>query len=333
MRRRKAQLSIQFNWLFVLIVGGVILFFFITLINGRTKTASVQEAVDLKDHLETLFVATMTEEETTGSFGIRDADVEIVCTFNGQVVDESSIYIQGTGPFPTNNVVLFSPARLRGDTVRTWTQTWKVPFEVTTFTMMATDRTLFVFVGSDVEYLYNGMPENFTKRYVEDQTTLNGLDASGFDRYVFITELQISIPTAYAEKAHLRVIDPEDSGVDFQEPGDTAGTPKHYLAEPLIWGAIFAEDAYFYECTVLKALERLRIVSKLLYNRASDLEEDSENDIADYCYDRYYDAKDYFGDFMEADDPDEIHGLKEQQTALENLFKEAQRGYTCPSIY
>ena len=57
MMRKKAIIASQFNWLFILIVGAVILFFFVTSSRNQEKNADVELAVNFLEHLSPILSA------------------------------------------------------------------------------------------------------------------------------------------------------------------------------------------------------------------------------------------------------------------------------------
>ena len=52
--KRNAAIESQFNWIFVLVVGAVILIFFITFINNQRKNSEILTASDLLTHFDSI---------------------------------------------------------------------------------------------------------------------------------------------------------------------------------------------------------------------------------------------------------------------------------------
>ncbi len=347
--QKKAQISIQFNWLFVLIVGGIIIFFFITLISSRTKIASTEEANDLVHNLDTVFTTIKTDTDSSEEHSIHKAELELVCSYDpyGRVYD-THLCVQNLCPIDIRPDAMFGPNRIYGDKVYTWTKKWQLPFDVTTMIYLASERTLFVFVGTEpnIETLYEEFDDHTL--YKKTRVSLiNQLDVSGFDRYVIISAVPVDyndIKSSLQSKSHVRIISNlEESGtVGFQGPDDNSVRPAEYYTRALLWGAIFAEDAPTYECTRQKALDRLYIVARLLETRADLLVHHyADAGLEDgHCYNRFYDAWLLFGQYKDVAEQswsgypiNDFIDLNDNKDTLDNLFKEALRGFTCPELY
>ena len=68
MQNNKAQLEIQFNWIFVLIVGTVLLVFFFSLIGSQSKSSEQGVAINLAQRMKSILSAT---EQQPGTVKIR----------------------------------------------------------------------------------------------------------------------------------------------------------------------------------------------------------------------------------------------------------------------
>ena len=334
-RRVSGQISIQINWIFVLIVGAIILGFFITVINNQERRSSAEQATELVEAIDNIFTTISTNPNTIDTFTIRNANVEFTCE-----PGLSNYYIQGAGPVDTTHRSLYSSTTLRGSTIATWTRTLYVPFEATTLTYLADDRTVFLFVksttGGLVERLHGELPEAFAKMLV-DPGNLANLQLSAYQRVVIIAPDDITF--APPQDAHVRIIPSQPNFDDVFTVRFAQGTndvDSSVFTEQLLWAAIFAEDKEYYECNTRKALTRIGHLTSILHNRTATLKDET------HAYDRCYDfltsgatTLNTLKSGLTAEisfSPLLLH-VKEANDKLVATHKLIQRGGLCPYIY
>ncbi|MBD3209340.1 hypothetical protein GF367_02890 [Candidatus Woesearchaeota archaeon] len=334
---RRAQLGIQFNWLFVLIIGAIILAFFITLINNQQEKAGAEEATDLVESLDTVFTVINTEPDTYDAFPIPDAEVEFTCE-----PGLSQYYIQGAGPIDTTYDPIFTPDVLRGDTIMSWTMTWGIPFEVAVLTFLANDRTLFVFASDEQDGFVKAMADELPEQFPRQTTSVSNIGGAllerGYSRYVVITDKAVKsmVPTELWDVTYVRHINPLGNGIDsygqikFYD-ASTREVTEPYFTEALAWGAVFAQDADAYRCAANKTLIHLQVISTILERRARAIAQ--ELGALSFCYDNFLLVADSFQDF--ADDPsfDKARTFHSHRQTIENYQKISLRGYRCPDLY
>ena len=329
--RKHAQVSIQFNWLFALIAGVIILAFFFSIIKAQQQRSSVEEATSLAQSLDTVFSSLTTNPDTTRSYPITNADLTFTCE-----PGISEYTIQGTAKESTANDLLFTPATLQGDHILAWTQPWSTPFDAGVFTYLASDRVAFIFINDSnqvIQALYDQFPGTtgedkpfFTKRFSDDRIP------TGMGRYVIITTTAHigDVPTLTAqpplknEDVAIRVIDPEASTIGFDETGEAT---RPYLTREELWGAIFTEDASTYDCTMQKAITRLKHNAAILEQRAQLIQQDP--DFKAICAATYSSAQADFH-MIANNDYEAVAGAMRH---LQQLHNTMQRGSTCPLIY
>lgn len=348
--QRKAQLEIQFNWLFVLIVGAIILAFFLTIIRGQQDTASVEEATELVQSLDTVFNTLSNTANVIDEFNITRAELEFVCELDEYDAMLSEYYIQGAGPVNTEHDIIFLPGTLYGNRIIVWTQLWEAPFEVGIFTYMANEKTLFVFVnntagGGNTQEQYDILPEKFTKIFV-NESNLASLETKGFDHVFYIISgtnfFSITSLPDVDDRMHLRAI--TDTDVYFYDstnsdliPAITGWNSMPYIDDATLFGALFSENIDFYNCTMEKVVTKYYLLSSLLSQRVTNLM-NSPTFTASSCYDYHSDAQGEYAILVTAttnnhwenaasaiaSNQEELVGLQQRLARVNNL---------CPHIY
>jgi hypothetical protein len=344
-QRRKAQIEIHFNWIFVLLIGGVILFFFFTVIGNQKKQADVEIASDLVGSLDSVFSTITSNPDTVDSFPFIRANLEFLCDIDENQMMTSHYFIQGVGPVDTRYTAIYSPAKLEGSNITSWTQTWKIPFETTVITYLANERTLFLFIidaeGEPLLKLYNELPRQFKKTRVTSGD-ISTFQIKGYDRYIIITEKSVVPPPVIADKAYTRIVtitdttELDEGTVKFSHKGTTT-SPIPYYSKQLFWGAVFAEDEQAYYCNTYKALSRLKQLSSIMSARSTAM----QVQITDVqCQSFYTSAITSFTNLATLDlklYPESLeyipNTIKTEQESLIQQEKYARRVHECPYIY
>ena len=331
---RHGQISLQFNWIFVLIIGAVILAFFLTIINNQEERADAEQATEMSQTVESVLTAISTNPDTVETFTLRESEIRFFCE-----EDYSAYQVRGQEE-PLDREVIFAPRDLKGEELIMWTHTWQAPFPAMVVSHLASERVMFLFVTTDgnkvVERLHQDMPKEFTTR-VLDEDDLDDVPTSGYDRYVIITTNSgVAVPSDIEEKAVIRVI-PEtaDRGgyktrtITFKDGTGSNEETKEYVTTPMLWGAIFTEDASTFSCTVAKARTRHRMLSAIINDRLDRL----QSELEDTSCGTYLGSAGSALDTLESGKPLADPGVTKAMRSVESANELIKRGPRCPQIY
>ncbi|MCA9477613.1 MAG: hypothetical protein KC535_00515 [Nanoarchaeota archaeon] len=177
---KKAQLQIQFNWIFVIIVGSILLIFFFGLINNQSKTTDQRISISQSKYFETVITATGQKVGTLKEYDIPGLEVDFTCDAQGQVYDYS---VEGLPARDTKYDIIFTQDQLIGDDIQAWTQIWETPFQAGTFLYLTNSKQGYIFynysksVGlpdatTQFEELYEDFPHNISVELVDDDRFL-----------------------------------------------------------------------------------------------------------------------------------------------------------------
>ena len=342
---RKAQLSIQFNWIFLLIVGAVIFIFFFLLISNQQKSSASSQATDLAQGINTVLTTLSNEPNALQEYHIPDANIRFVCE-----PGLNEYYVLESNPIDITYEPIFTPKLLEGDAITTWTSVWQVPFDAATFTYMADERTLFIFVNSTsspetdsyLTQLYNRLPKGFAKTHLANTGMVPAYRPKGYDHYIYITSSNRVDELRSQDLMKGSVIKglQFDSGgintygtVVFSAPGKPA-EQSSFLLESSLWGALFSEDKEFYECTMNKAINRFLIGAEVLSDRAQSLASELSFTPCEYQLVRTHTLLDDMINEASEHTIGEISSqLYAQQSELKQLASDSLRGNACPYLY
>lgn len=342
---KKGQLEIQFNWVFVLVAGGIVLAFFLVIINSQQEKATAEVATDVVQRLDTVFTTLSKQPNSVEKFSLSNILIEFVCED-----DLSEYYIFGTGPVSTKFDTIFTQSELKGREVVSWTQQWEVPFEAGVFMLLSNDRTLYVFVNesSDLIYgLYTEMPSAFRKLNIRT-SDIASLDLSGYNRYVFVTTINdlnqayADLPDLMKSRTAFRIIEPSAVSPIYGQIGFlradalvTSVSYAPYFLDPSLWGSIFTEDKSTYMCTMDKAMSKMKITAAILEERSLALKDALSTGS---CFDVFSDVHQYYVSLkntVEFDDAgvELFYDISFSEDGLERFASDSLRGYDCPYVY
>ena len=289
--KKKGAIEIQFNWIFVLIVGALILVFFINISNAQRKAADQKLAFDLLSNVDLIMSGALTIPKTGQVFDMPNIPFSLEC---------SRISMSGVSrQFPDR--IIFGPDQLSGRKLIVVSQDWTTPFKVSNFLYLTTSNVRYVVVAENPDKLQeandfvNSLPDNITKE-VGNLSPSTGIkdknnykikliflsDAYPLEEYNKLTGLQLpdfikkmpnsAVSGVYVNEASspttVRFIKKEGDYLNFD------GEPITVYKEPMVFGAIFAENKDEFNCSYLKAFTKLHYVSEVYQARESNISYD-----------------------------------------------------------
>jgi hypothetical protein len=270
---RKAQAETQLNWIFILIVGAVILAFFTFIVIKQKGASESKFAGKVSTQLNTILVGAKVSSGTVQEIPTPELSIRFTC----------NDYYIGPASQRLGNKVLFAPEYLEGNKLITWTLDWNVPFKVTSFLYMTTPFVRYVIVGDSprAEDIFNALPEKLNKIQLTPAEYDSMLDEGDrFVRFVFVdsTPPDNAIPADLSDRdVSGLLVDTSTKQLTFltQSVADPntflSGTVFTYLEPEVLYGAIFSDNADEYECLMERAYARLNIVAKIYFEKFNEI--------------------------------------------------------------
>ncbi len=296
--KKKGAIEIQFNWIFVLIVGALILVFFINISNSQRKAADQKLAFDLLSKVDLIMSGALTIPKTGQVFDMPNIPFGLEC---------SRISMSGVSrQFPDR--IIFGPDQLSGKKLIVVSQDWTVPFKISNFLYLTTSGVRYVVVANADEPaqfqtatdFLNSLPDNITKE-VGNLSPTNGInDKNNYKiKLIFLSDV---FPLPYQKLIDLQLPDfikrmPNSAVSGIYIDGSSSpitvrfikketdlsggvvrlnfdGEPIPVYKEPMIFGAIFAENKDEFNCSYLKAFKKLHYVSEVYRERELSISND-----------------------------------------------------------
>jgi hypothetical protein len=283
-KKKSASIEIQFNWIFVLIVGALILVFFINISSAQRKNADQKLAFDLTSKIDLIMSGALAIPKTGQIFDMPNIPFNLECS----AISTSGVQKQ----FPDR--IIFGPDVLKGKSLVIFSEDWTVPFKVTNFLYITTSNVRYIVVVDptevryeEAEKFYNSLPDNITKEMsslenIKDKNNykirlifleeiydhLTGADLADLPLPAFMEGLpESALSGVYITGAN------EDSiaTVQFIKKDRTglllSGEEIDIYKEPMIFGAIFAENKEQFNCSYMKAFKKLYYISQVYEKR------------------------------------------------------------------
>ena len=245
---KKAQAE-QFNWIFVILAGSVILAFFMFFtfkyMALQEKREAITTARTIQESLELLKTGELYLDAEQFKLG-QQKRIEMSCQD-----EEQFIYINRLAEKKIDDAILFMPKDQVTEAFTAWTEAYKTPFQITNVIYLAPIR-------KEIEIVYDqqtkemvdaiAFPEVFNIKKTTQATTQDA---------VYITSSRPTQAKRYINLATNKVkINEKEISTDNQV---------------LAIGAIFTDDADSFECLIKKAKEKQKLIAQLYTLKAGYL--------------------------------------------------------------
>ncbi len=248
----KKRGQIQFNLIFVLVTGAIILAFF---------AGFIVKYKSLQDHKLDAEVARGIDQIIGGVRGTTlyknfttEIPFDLVFSCGKFRINEFEQDITGT---------VFASKNIKTDNVFTWTKEWKYPFRI--------DDVVY-FIDGNRKYFLESDPLNLLEEIpgpIKDNFVTSG-DA---DVYVVFSLNSLNY---FQQKGTVVYIEPAESGeVRFYENNQVY--TKRHLGKEFVYGAIFSADAENYECAYTSLVNKYKNVKKIYGQKAISLAVSNSN--------------------------------------------------------
>ena len=313
---KKGEVEIQFNWILILIAGALIFLFFFSIINWAKDSSDQGISLKIARNLDAILTGASIPRDTAEVIdNIPFERIEFSC--GSYHVDKSP------NSRAITNKIIFAPTRLEDGMMVTWSYAWDVPFRVTNFLLVSSQRVRYIFITNNganelFQRLNETFPTDLDSKFYVNPASIAFDDYNNFKvRLIYINTgpNDAHIDANYFKRmgaedvTALKITPTSDSGGEVvfyrkTEPsvnpafrcylrGDALpclGSTSKYFGYASLLGAIFSENPEDYECNMEKAFDRLGNVAEIYRLRAMDLEtyySVTGDDPNTLCYDVY----------------------------------------------
>lgn len=303
---KRAQVETQFNWIFVIVAGAVIMLFFVGIVMKQKTSSEIKISETVMTDLQSIFTGGSVSTGTSQLIEVPKVDIGFDC---------ANYYLKGVTK-PAENLIIFAPSLVQGRNIVTWTLDYNLPYKVTNFLYITTPDMRYIFVGADEQarlFYSSALPEDMNIEFVDDVENIK--DKNNYKvRLIYFEEISYDPPFPTPIPTNLMnmgsditalsilgdsLIFYKSDGNKFYNTGETyvVDLEKTQQLQPSKFGAIFTDDYELYNCMMRKALKRAYFVSKVYAERNENINKFFE-DTNSYCRNFKYDGFDGDGGFV-----------------------------------
>lgn len=326
---KKGVTQTQFNWIFIMIAGALILLFFISMVYKQKSVSEQKAEIVIQKNLQEILTQAEISKQTEQIIKAPEKEFRYSC--EGFSVGSLAAF---------NPRIVFAPDLLKSNTreLILYSLEWRVPFRIVNFLYVISPEIRYIIVddndnlNSVADQLYNLLPENIDKgESVIKFSDLSDIkDKNNYKiKIIFFNKNNINI-----NLNNIKNTKDEDisiiniKGDELDEDGDIGfykykkNNPEKtlpFLKKESVIAAVFSENAEIYECNMKKAISRLKKVYDVYKKRADELRDKKEG-----C-NTYYDVNlnPNFNDYSNI--YDNIKNIENQNNGAQIL--------SCPLIY
>ncbi|MBL7055543.1 hypothetical protein ISS07_01380 [Candidatus Woesearchaeota archaeon] len=268
MRYKRGAVEVQFNWIFVLIVGAIILILFSSIILRQKNISETSKNALVLKSLDAILSGAEVSGGTVNIVKIPETKIDFRC--NRYSIDKLSKQLD------VMNV--FAPSTIQGDRLITLTKDFSIPYRASNLVYLTSPHHRYSFLGAPSE-LKTSIPEDiFSDFFVSlEEISYRGEKKS---RFIFFASFSDIVPAEFVrlkdgDVSALKITGNLDFGTleFFQKQGSSfvsVGTSK-YLTEEALIGAIFSDSSELYDCAMDNVFRKANIITQIYIERTQSL--------------------------------------------------------------
>ncbi|USN45896.1 MAG: hypothetical protein H6502_02065 [Candidatus Woesearchaeota archaeon] len=269
----KSQISLQFVWIFVFIIGALIIAGVVSFI-FRANDAS-EEAINFEfiSKIQPILLLASHGTDSAKEINIPNVPLSFTC-----LPGLSTLQIENAPPTDITYLPFYSLDHLESPKLALWGLPHTYPFITSTLLLVSTRRVDFVFYESlqngPLKELHDRLPDIYAKQYVTSTAALDAISLTSYDHYRIIALDGVDSQTV---TEHLPLGDKVTllslPHAPFTYPGTAylADQPFRYLSQELLFAAMFSQDAQTYRCQTQKLFHQASLAYQLHLARLNSL--------------------------------------------------------------
>lgn len=272
--------------------------FFSIIVSGVMNNSETKLSASMISSFDAIFSGSKASDDTVSIVPAPPkTEIEFICDSSGY----SEIAVAETAASRQNaNRVLFAHRFIQGRQFIIFTEGIDIPFKVDN-ALYITDFGVKYFIVEDAdrpayaEILYDLMPDNVTKEVIRD---ISRAELDGYREIVVVAFSPLPSGSEnklarydstliYIQSNNLR----RQGRVQFkkrvrenEQYRMQASSSHHYFGDALLLGAVFSEDADYYECGVAKMLTKSAVMAQLYHERTKRLKQKNSGGLCQAAY-------------------------------------------------
>ncbi len=292
----------QFNWIFVLVAGATIIFFFFNFLMKQQALAMEKTALTINTELESIATGVQSAQDTAIRIRVPKTTLLLGCTR----LCECTFGIRGsTVTKPFKDKYIFGPQIVPGPDLVVWSKPWSIPYTVANFVYITSPSIRYVFGydpanqdsvkmmqkleqlwpnlilykaveiqnagGSNYRLYPEGSSTEYENEHYDETRVVLLMPNAPTDVVILFDESfeneEISILTVFGSSfdeglVRFQWLDPQEH-MQIQD--------MQYVGTAGLLGAVFTENPNMYYCNIIKGITRVNQSLEVLANRSQRL--------------------------------------------------------------
>lgn len=282
-----------------MIIGAIILTFFISIVSKQKTQAEEQISLNVVMAFKTILQSSIVKERVTQMILLPKYDMEFYCDIDTCTEQgcNSGYRVKGSGIDVSSDFMsIFSPEFIHGKKMITYSFEWNLPYRIENFLFLTTDNYRYVLVNdSDPKRVSDFLvikPDNLTIDIVKESQLSSVRDQNHYNvRYIFFNKATVSpanLIQSSSSEVNVSAVSVIFETVNFghidyysfkQGTFQKTGTVNFFDNATMLAG-IFSENKIYYNCNMVKAFNRAQRLSLIYAKKLSNLEEKYYNETA-----------------------------------------------------
>jgi hypothetical protein len=276
---RKGIVDIQFNWIFILIVGFVIFLFIISIVYSQKRNADLQSGISITNQITTLLKSKQQTADVYSEISFPRSSINFRCDLDEKYF---SYKISESERIPLSTEIVFAPQEISSNKMQVWSKAFNTGFPVNVFTYITTEDSIIIIYNNtncpNAKVLYDSLPDDINKKL-----TNNTLAYSSYKNMKIVCFARCGCPSSNLRLDYINITIGNMSGVvtDLYGFGNITFYKKGirdktypYIMEAGLYGAIFSGTADYYACQMSRAMEQFEIKRSLVEKRLNLMQKD-----------------------------------------------------------
>ena len=308
--KNKGQVEVQFNWIFILIVGAIILSFFVVIAMRQKQASEASINVGFFISFEKALSGISAAQGKTLLFEVPSMELNYECTQGCDCAAfAGTSRARASASFNMKDKIIFSPNKLRGNNLLTMSKDWSYPFRITNFLFITSPEVKYLIEDTKQgEALYDSLPltsmmvgqveqRAFDKQLFKKGEAILSISGNYKVKFVFLEENPEDFPMPSElmnlpdkDVTAIKIVSSAgnaDSVIFYQKQKDlpTKSSFKevgrsYLFGEASLFGAIFSEDLNSYACMMNRAFKKYEMIS-MVYSAKQQALTDEINKITE----------------------------------------------------
>ena len=345
----KKAFEIQFNWIFILVVGVLILLFFSVIVIKQKNVSESSAKGTVLRSMESIVAGSSITQDTTKLIQVPDSSIEVGCN-RISLGDVSKQY---------QNMILFSPGLIKGDKIITQTLPFSEPYKSANLLYITSPKIRYILVGNDdfSKEINKTLPSELNKEFylLYDASKIKNLNNYKVRLIFANTPLPASVPASLQKMNDMDVTalaingNIETGSLGFYHKNrnngwEVSARNSAYIGKSSLVGSVYSDSSETYECNMRSAFARLKLISSINIDRLNKLKDNAVQQGKNQC------VNIYDGAFSNLNDIQRIAGQVSDSTSIFDIGdfikisraagqpglsaqnKELQK-FSCPLVY